>query len=181
MKLFGIVLGHALDFMKHIPHKITSARKAVNTIRRLRGTELGMRGSAVQSLYTACVRPVVEYGVEIWYHKTLIEKINRLDVMQNMMLCRMIGAFKTTPVEAFQKEAGILPYEHRLKYMATRKAARLYFGLNDANPVKKHLITMIPLSPIDKLTIMCNDIDCVTRKIHEFLDQLNQTRRVARD
>ena len=101
--------------------------------------------------------------------------------MQNMALPRMIGTFKTTPVEALQKKAGTLPYEHRLKYMAARKAARLYFGLNDANPDKQHLITMIPLSPIDKLTIMCNDIDYVTRKIHEFLDQLNQTRRVARD
>ena len=88
--------------------------------------------------------------------------------MQNMLLRRIIGSFKTTSVEALQKEAGILPYEHRLNYMVVRKSARLYFGLNDANPVTQHLISMISASHIGMLTMMCNDIDRVTSKIHEL-------------
>ena len=168
VKLLGIVLDHALNFKKHIHGKIASARKAVGAIWRLGGTKLGMRGSAVRSLYTACVRPIFEYGVEIWHHKVLKEQINKLDVMQNMALRRVLGAFKTTLIQALQKEAGILPYKHRLDYMAARKAARLYFSLNDTNPVTQHLKTLIPASPIGELTLMCNDIDCVARKIEEL-------------
>ena len=52
--------------------------------------------------------------------------------------------------------------------MAARKAARLYFGLNDTNPVKHHLIILISASPIDKLTMMCNDIGCMMRTVHEL-------------
>ena len=106
VKLLGIVLDHALNFKKHIHGKIASARKAVGAIWRLGGTKLGMRGSAVRSLYTACVRPIFEYGVEIWHHKVLKEQINKLDVMQNMALRRVLGAFKTTPIQVLQKEAG---------------------------------------------------------------------------
>ena len=96
------------------------------------------------------------------------KEINKIDFIQSMELHRIIGGFKTTPVEVLQKEAGILPYEHQLKYMAARKAASLYSGLNNANPVKQHLITLISASPIDKLTMMYNDNDCMMRTVHEL-------------
>ena len=54
--------------------------------------------------------------------------------------------------------------------MATGKAAMLYFGLNDSNPVTQHLKTLILASPIGKLTFMCNDLDYVTRNIEELND-----------
>lgn len=56
--------------------------------------------------------------------------------------------------------------------MAPRKAARLYFGLNNTNPVNQHLTTLIPVSPIGMLTMMCNNIDCVARKIHVHIGQV---------
>lgn len=88
--------------------------------------------------------------------------------MKNMELRWIIGPFKTRPVEELQKRAGILPYEPQLKDMASTRAARLYFDVNKAIPVKQHLKTLILTSRIDELTMMCNDIDCATRKIHEL-------------
>lgn len=52
--------------------------------------------------------------------------------------------------------------------IAAKKAARLYFGSDDSLPVKQHMKTLIPTLPIGKLILMCNDIDCVTRRIFEL-------------
>ena len=154
----GIILDHALNFKSHILKKITNARKAVGAIWRLGGTTLGMRGSAVRSLYTACVRPVFEYGIEIWQHKMLEGEIKKLEVMQNMALRRILGAYKTTPVEVLQKEAAIMPYKTRIGFMAARKAFRLLNNLSDTNPVRCHLENMIPDSPIGKLVLKWNKV-----------------------
>ncbi|VVT44833.1 uncharacterized protein SAPINGB_P000549 [Magnusiomyces paraingens] len=77
VKLLGITLNNLLDFKSHILNKINKARKAVGAIWHLGGVQKGMRGSAVRSLYIACVRPIVEYGLEIWHHKILKGEIHK--------------------------------------------------------------------------------------------------------
>ncbi|VVT49127.1 uncharacterized protein SAPINGB_P002117 [Magnusiomyces paraingens] len=114
----------------------------------------GMRGSAVRSLYIACVRPIVEYGLEIWHHKVLKGEIHKLEVMQNMALRRIVGAYRTTPIAVLQKEAGIMPYSIRLKFMVARKAICLHLNISKTNPINGHLLTLIEKSPIAKLTTL---------------------------
>ncbi|VVT54760.1 uncharacterized protein SAPINGB_P004246 [Magnusiomyces paraingens] len=154
VKLLGIILNNLLDFTSHILNKINKARKAVGAIWHLGGVQKGMRGSAVRSLYIACVRPIVEYGLEIWHHKILKGEIHKLEVMQNMALRRIVGAYRTTPIAVLQKEAGIMPYSIRLKFMVARKAIRLHLNISKTNPINGHLLTLIEKSPIAKLTTL---------------------------
>ncbi|VVT55582.1 uncharacterized protein SAPINGB_P004657 [Magnusiomyces paraingens] len=146
VKLLGITLNNLLDFKSHILNKINKARKAVGAIWHLGGVQKGMRGSAVRSLYIACVRPIVEYGLEIWHHKILKGEIHKLEVMQNMALRRIVGAYRTTPIAVLQKEAGIMPYSIRLKFMVARKAIRLHLNISKTNPINGHLLTLIEIS-----------------------------------
>ena len=154
VKLLGIILNNTLDFKSHILSKINKARKAIGAIWRLGGTLRGMRGSSVRSLYIACVRPIIEYGIEVWYHKILQSEIHKLEVTQNMALRRVVGAYRTTPIAVLQKEAGIMPYSIRLKFMVARKAIRLNLNISDTNPVKEHLLTLIEESPVANLTLL---------------------------
>ncbi|VVT58418.1 uncharacterized protein SAPINGB_P006197 [Magnusiomyces paraingens] len=154
VKLLGITLNNLLDFKSHILNKINKARKAVGAIWHLGGVQKGMRGSAVRSLYIACVRPIVEYGLEIWHHKILKGEIHKLEVMQNMALRRIVGAYRTTPIAVLQKEVGIMPYSIRLKFMVARKAIRLHLNISKTNPINGHLLTLIEKSPIAKLTTL---------------------------
>ncbi|VVT47317.1 uncharacterized protein SAPINGB_P001651 [Magnusiomyces paraingens] len=154
VKLLGITLNNLLDFKSHILNKINKARKAVGAIWHLGVVQKGMRGSAVRSLYIACVRPIVEYGLEIWHHKVLKGEIHKLEVMQNMALRRIVGAYRTTPIAVLQKEAGIMPYSIRLKFMVARKAIRLHLNISKTNPINGHLLTLIEKSPIAKLTTL---------------------------
>ena len=158
VKLLGITLDHKLDLKKHILNKVNKGRQAIGAIWRLGGTLHGMRGVAVRSLYVACVRPIVEYGIEVWHHKILKDEVHKLDVMQNMALRRIMGAYRTTPINVLQKEAGIMPYGIRIDFMARRKAARLYHNLSETNPVGKHLVQHVTESPLGKLTMMYNQV-----------------------
>ncbi|VVT43924.1 uncharacterized protein SAPINGB_P000214 [Magnusiomyces paraingens] len=110
IKLLGITLSDLLDFKSHILNKINKARKAVGAIWHLGGVQKGMRGSAVRSLYIACVRPIVEYGLEIWHHKIVKEEIHKLKVMLNMALRRIVSVYRTTIIAVLEKEAGMMPY-----------------------------------------------------------------------
>ena len=73
----------------------------------------GMSGEAVRSLYIACVRPIMEYGIEVWFRPTIASQSQTLAKAQNVGLRRMLGAFRTTPVEIMEVEAGILPTKIR--------------------------------------------------------------------
>ncbi|VVT45468.1 uncharacterized protein SAPINGB_P000760 [Magnusiomyces paraingens] len=74
--------------------------------------------------------------------------------MQNMALRRIVGAYRTTPIAVLQKEAGIMPYSIRLKFMVARKAIRLHLNISKTNPINGHLLTLIEKSPIAKLTTL---------------------------
>lgn len=87
-----------MNFKNHIETRISKGRKAIAYIWRLSRTQRGMREAAMRSLYNACVRPVVEYGIEVWHYKILEMEIHRPEVMQNMVLRRILGAFCTTPL-----------------------------------------------------------------------------------
>lgn len=56
-----------------------------------------MKGSAVRFLYMTCFRPVIEYGIDMWYNMVLKEEINKLDVVQNMVVGQILNVSKTTP------------------------------------------------------------------------------------
>lgn len=92
--------------------------------------------------------------------------------MQNLALRRIIGAFKTTLTKVLQKETGMPPYKHRLKYMAARKAARLFFELNKTNPVRQHLKTPIAGSFINKPTLLCENTVWVMERFQELTGTL---------
>ncbi|VVT55226.1 uncharacterized protein SAPINGB_P004490 [Magnusiomyces paraingens] len=75
-------------------------------------------------------------------------------VQKNMALRRIVGAYRTTPIAVLQKEAGIMPYSIRLKFMVARKAIRLHLNISKTNPINGHLLTLIEKSPIAKLTTL---------------------------
>ncbi|VVT49873.1 uncharacterized protein SAPINGB_P002486 [Magnusiomyces paraingens] len=136
VKLLGITLNNLLDFKSHILNKINKARKAVGAIWHLGGVQKGMRGSAVRSLYIACVRPIVEYGLEIWHHKILKGEIHKLEVMQNMALRRIVGAYRTTPIAVLQRKLTI----GILKKQAMEEWQEMYW--NSSKDLWYHNITV---------------------------------------
>ena len=58
--------------------------------------------------------------------------------IQNQALRRVLGAVKTTPIDALHVEAGVLPIEERFRFRLTagRKALPIEYGISPTNPIR---------------------------------------------
>lgn len=111
VKLLGITLDRKLTFRSHVSNVIKKSKKAMEQILRLVGTTEGMTGTAVRTTYVTCVRPVMEYEIEVW--GTALNQTNRneLEAIQNKALRAALGSFRSTPIIAIEREAAVLPIE----------------------------------------------------------------------
>jgi hypothetical protein len=68
----------------------------------------------MRQLYLACITSIADYGVPIWWkgQKNLLERYQKL---QNNMLRKILGAFKTSSIAAMEVEASILSVEIRFE------------------------------------------------------------------
>ena len=81
-------------------------------MRKLAGTSWGADSSILSKVYTATVRPAMEYASTT---KGTAAKTNksRLDKVQNMALRVILGAMKTTPVHDMEKTVYVERLERR--------------------------------------------------------------------
>lgn len=96
-----------------------------------------MTGMAVRSLFLACVRPIFEYGFEVWNFAAQGKDKDKFRSIQGNCLKRALGAVKTSPFEVLEIEAAVPPVNLRLEYLAVMKSIRLKYGLSNQNPVRE--------------------------------------------
>jgi hypothetical protein len=134
VKLLGIVLDRKLDFKAHIEEVANKAERTLRALRVLGGTVRGVRGSALRSMYLACVRTVMEYGCEVWLSGDA-NQIKKLESIQYEALKRVVGAYKGTAGDVLEKEAAVPPLRIRLEHVLELKLTRILFRANHENPV----------------------------------------------
>lgn len=93
VKRLEIILESTLNFDTHVEKKMKQWRNTICAIWRLRGMQKVMSGSAVQSLYIACVGTVIEYNIEVWQHRVLNENFSKLNITKNMALLQILRAY----------------------------------------------------------------------------------------
>lgn len=148
VKLLGIILDEHLTFKEHIANALLKANRASGIIARLGGIKNGMSGMAIRSLFLACVRPIFEYGIEVWNFAIQSKDKDRFRSIQGNCLKRALGAVKTTSFEVLEIEAAVPPVHFRLEYLAAMKSIRLKYGLNRENPVSELSTITDEKSPI---------------------------------
>jgi hypothetical protein len=107
-----------------------------------------MTGMAVRSLFLACVRPIFEYGLEVWNFAIQAKDKDKFRSIQGNCLKRALGAVKTASFEALEMEAAVPPVNLRLEYLAAMKSMRLKYGLSKENPVRELSTVTDKKSPI---------------------------------
>jgi hypothetical protein len=86
----------------------------------------------MKQLYISCVRPIFEYASPVWYHKLTGQWKNEIQKVQNTALRKILGAFKSAPVKAMQRDAEILLVNIRMKEIRDQFAIR---AVSPGNPV----------------------------------------------
>src|SRR5690606_21062 len=124
LRWLGVWLDSGLTLTNHVKIKVAAATRAFGAIRQLANTEKGLSTYAMRQLYQSCVIPVADYGSEVWWNgqETMVTKLQKV---QSAAARRITGAFRTTPTNILDAEAGLLPATICLNYNQTRYRVRL--------------------------------------------------------
>jgi len=100
-KYLGLVLDKKLDWNLNIQERSRKAIVALYTCRKAIGLKWGMSPYIVHWLYTAVVRPILLYGILVWWpallRQTTNNKINKIERMAELCIT---GALRSTPSDA---------------------------------------------------------------------------------
>lgn len=122
----GLVLDRKLSWKLTIEDRVKKAATALYTCKRIVGAKWGLTPKIVHWLYTAVVRPIMTYGVLVWW-PTLKKKtmVKRMESIQRAASLCISGALRTTPTAALNVILHLLPIDVYSKQLAARSALRL--------------------------------------------------------
>jgi hypothetical protein len=137
LRWLGVWLDRKLSFKHHVNTKLASAGRSLSALSRLSTTEKGLTVKAIRQLYLSCVVPISDFGSEVWWkgqQKGQQHFIDKLQKLQNKASRTILGAFRTTPIDAMNAEAALLPPDLRLDAAQRRYALRI-LTLDEHHPV----------------------------------------------
>ncbi|XP_044714713.1 RNase H domain-containing protein [Hirsutella rhossiliensis] len=140
MRWLGIWLDSTLTFKTHVEKWTAKAQSVAYHLKGLTNTNRGPLPGAVRRAVRACIEPQLFFGAEAWYPGMTCPRwnkpakegpsrirhlIRRMDKSLNTAMRAILPVWKTTPLSARHREAGIPPVSHLLQACRTRFAARL--------------------------------------------------------
>ena len=112
-KFLGVLLDSHLTFTKHIQEMKAKCAKRTNILRALAGTDWGGDRKTILQLYTAIIRPIIEY-CSIAYHGELTDSQNsQIEAIQNAAVRTATGAITSTNNKALLADANIPTCQER--------------------------------------------------------------------
>lgn len=113
----GKIFDSKLNGVAHIHHLVSKCEKSISVLRALSGVWWGAHPSSLRLLYNALVRSILDYGsfLLIPANKGALKK---LDLMQSKSLRLVVGAMKSTPINALQVECCDPPLKLRRQFLS---------------------------------------------------------------
>jgi hypothetical protein len=137
VRWLGVWFDPLLTFKQHVAIRTSQARSAFQRMTRLANTERGLSPFALRQLYLACVTSVADFGSPIWW-RGQAQFTKSLQALQNLALRKILGVFKTAPIQPMEVEAALQPPSIRLN-SNTRKFAIRALKLAPNHPIRQEL------------------------------------------
>nr|XP_019529549.2 uncharacterized protein LOC109401447 [Aedes albopictus] len=128
-RYLGITIDRYLSFGVHIREVREKVQHRLNMVKILSGTKSGAHPEMLGRIYVALCRSVLEYGCSV-YNNAKPTNRRIVSVINNQCLRKIVGATKSTPLNALSALSGQEPLEFRQEYIAIREIAR-HFSRND--------------------------------------------------
>ena len=109
--------------------------RAFNAIQNLSNTERGLTRGAMRQLCMSTVFSVSDYGSELWFRNQCTQ-VKSIQTIQNNVMRRVAGAFKTTSIKALEAEVELMPTTQRLLDKHRKYAIRM-LQVADTHPVRQ--------------------------------------------
>lgn len=119
VKFLGVFLDRKLSGIPHFNHVIKKCEKGVNVLRSLSGVRWGAHPYSQKLLYNAIVRSHFDYGMFLLDpgDKLSLDKISKI---QYKCLRIILGAMKSSPINALQVECVDPPLYLRRQFLSDR-------------------------------------------------------------
>jgi len=125
-RFLGTILDSKLSWRPNIMERVNKATIALYSCKSAIGKRWGMKPELVHWLFTAVVRPVLMYGVSVWWpaldkttYRKMVERVQRLACLH------ISGAMRSTPTHAMEVMFHLLPVDILGKQIAANTATRL--------------------------------------------------------
>lgn len=106
-KYLGLIFQHNLRWNKHIEKILNKTTVASAQMQWLVKRGRGMRPRSAMLLWTATVRPVLEYGCELWSHTATAEQVRQIEAVQVKFLKKILGLPNGTASVFVRVENGV--------------------------------------------------------------------------
>ncbi|CAH2099512.1 unnamed protein product [Euphydryas editha] len=125
VRFLGVVLDSKMSGLAHINSKVKKCEQNINIMRSLSGVWWGSHPYTQKLVYNALVRSHLDYG------SFLLQNCNKtnlklFDKIQSKSLRLIIGAMKSSPINALQAECGEPPLQFRRQYLSDRFLFKAY-------------------------------------------------------
>ncbi|EDO03066.1 hypothetical protein SS1G_05545 [Sclerotinia sclerotiorum 1980 UF-70] len=167
MRWLGVYFDRRLSFLQHVKERTTKAMKVSAHIRSIARTVHGPPASYLRKAVIACVLPVALYGTEVWYagmtkpglgqhgpdrSMDMKAHLKLIDKVINTAARGTIPVYKTTPIVALIKEAGLPSGWVALEKAKLRFALRLQ-TVDFRNPLNDGSIASTMLGTATRYTM----------------------------
>ncbi|RAL65586.1 hypothetical protein DID88_005258 [Monilinia fructigena] len=143
LRWLGVWLDRKLTFKRHIAERVEKARKVALHIKHLANTVHGPPAASLRKATITCVMPSLLYGAEAWYPErtrlstggghlrgTMVStrmgsRIAKADKVINLATKGVLPVWRTTPIVANLRDAGLPPCEVALEHIRINMALRL--------------------------------------------------------
>ncbi|XP_045495601.1 uncharacterized protein LOC123694256 [Colias croceus] len=164
IKFLGVVLDQKLNGMAHTNYISQKCEKGINVLRSLSGVWWGSHPYCQKLVYNAIIRSHLDYASFILEpcNKTALVKLDRI---QYKCLRLIIGAMKSTPVNALQVECVDPPLSLRRQYLADKYFFRLIqLSSHPLLPKIRNLLQILTLN-----NLRCpSDFPCLLKSLIKF-------------
>ena len=147
-KYLGVILDQHLLWKEQLAYVVGKGSKWASQIRRVARPSWGLTPRAASRLYIGVALPRILYSLDIWCYTPQAAKTGRkppkpiayrkLASVQREGALAITGGFRTSPLDALNAHAALLPMHLRIGKVKYRMAVRMA-SLPPAHPLHKHL------------------------------------------
>ncbi|GFW89998.1 protein CASC3 [Trichonephila clavipes] len=165
-KYLGYILDPEILSNKHIDYVINKGRKRLDLLKYIAGRDWGADAGTLRLTYTSLIRPVLEYGSQIYFSASRTN-LAKLDRVQSSAARIITGMRHSCPTDLVLFEADIMPLDLRRKLLLSKYFCKLY-RYGDYNRTSAYLITWTnrhrlkrdsPFSRMQAMDILDQDIE----------------------
>ncbi len=112
-KYLGLLLDPKLSWKPHLDLLVHKAGYRTKILRRLTGRSWGLSRHHLKTFYAAFIRPLLEFGSDLWGANLSKAQARRLDKIQNINLRLIERATRDAPIAAMEVDSNIPPLHLR--------------------------------------------------------------------